>query len=290
MMVFAAVAEAGSFTHAAHALGLGRARVSQIVRALELRLGVKLLNRTTRSVSLTEVGAQYFDKCRLMAELGEDANAMARAAQETVGGVLRIKLPIAGGQLVSVICAFMRENPAITVELIESDTPVNMVAERVDVAFASGTPEDITLRAMPLGSVFEILVAAQGYIAQHGAPETPEDLRGLDWVCHTAERKHGKITLRRMGHPHAVLNQPAKVVAGSAASIARFVREGAGFAILPSALVAEDLASGAMVRILPEYHGFEIPISALYGYQNMVPLKVQAFLDFVKANLELPAP
>jgi len=191
---------------------------------------------------------------------------------------------------VPVICAFIRENPDITVELIESDSPVDMVAERVDVAFASGAQEDTVLRSIPLGSVFEILVASREYIASHGLSKTTDDLRRLDWISHKVELKSGKITLRRMGHPNAVLNQPAKVVAGSAASIAAFVRAGASFAVLPSALVAEELASGEVVRILPDYHGFEIPISALFGYQNMVPLKVRAFLDFVKANLELPAP
>ncbi|NOR61866.1 MAG: LysR family transcriptional regulator [Rhodobacteraceae bacterium] len=289
MIIFVAVVEAGSFTGAAAGLGLGRARVSQIVGALELRLGVKLLNRTTRSLSLTEIGAAYFEKCRLMAALGMKANDTARAAQESVRGVLRIKVPVAAMLLTPVISAFIREYPEISIELIESDLPVDMVEQRLDVAFTSGPLEDSPLRMVPFGTLFEILCASKSYIETHGMPTRVQDLTGLDWVAHEAASRQGKITVRRSGHPVKRLRLKSRVVAGSAASLKQFVLNGAGFGVLPSALVAEELASGTLVRILPDYHGYEIPVMAVFGYQNTVPLKVRVFLDYMKANLRFPA-
>lgn len=289
MMAFAAVVEAGSFTGAASRLGLGRARVSQIVRELELRLGVKLLNRTTRSLSLTEVGAQYFENCRLISELAAEANATAREAQENVRGVLRIKVPVAAALLTPVISGFVRENPEITVELIESDISVDMVEQRLDVAIMSGPLEDSTLRMVPLGTLFEILCAAKSYIDAHAMPARVQDLAGLDWIAHEAASKQGKIIVRRSGYPVKRLRQSPRVVVGSAASLKKFVLHGAGFGVLPSALISKELASGELVRILPDYHGYEIPIMAVFGYQKTVPLKVRVFLDYMKAHLRFPA-
>ncbi len=245
MMVFATVAGAGSVTAAAKSLGLGRARVSQIVRELELGLGVKLLNRTTRSLSLTEVGAAYYHTCRKMAEMAEDANSAARAAQESVSGVLRIKVPVAAALLTPVTSGFIRDNPEITIELIESDRPVDMVEQRLDVALTSGPLENSSLRMVPLGTLFEIIFASKSYLAANGMPKRIKDLTKLNWVAHEAGSKQGKIIVRRSGHPVTRLRHTPRVVAGSAASLKLFVLNGAGFGVLPSALIAEELASGA---------------------------------------------
>lgn len=284
MMVFALVAEQQSFTRAAERLGLGRARVSQIITELELRLGATLLNRTTRSLSLTEVGAQYFETCQKIQSLSEQANTVAAQSNETVSGVLRIKTPVAGVLIFPFVSGFIRENPEIRVELIESDTPVDLVENRVDVAFASGPMGESSLPVMHVGSITEILVASSAYVENHNLPKTPEDLLKLDWISHHQEAKSGKLVLRRTGQPVLKYSKVPKVVAGSVASLKEFVLGDIGFSILPAVFFSKELASGKLVRLLPEYHSYEIPISIVYGYRNIVPAKVRAFLDFVQAN------
>lgn len=164
-----------------------------------------------------------------------------------------------------------------------------MVEQRLDVAFASGPLEDSNLRMVPLGTLFEVIFASPSYIAAHRKPANVEDLLKLDWVAHEADSQRGKITIRRSGQPVNRLRKTPRVMVGSIASLKHFVLNGAGFGVMPSALIVDELASGALVRILPDYHGYEIPLLAVYGYQNTVPLKVRAFLDYMKVNLHFPA-
>lgn len=288
MMVFTAVANLGSFTKAGEQLGLGRARVSQIVGQLEHKLNVKLLNRTTRSLSLTEIGGEYLEKCRLIYDLAEEANAIAQDAQESVSGVLRIKVPVGGALITPVVAAFLRAHPDVRVDLVESDTAVDLTESRIDVAFMSGPLADSTLRTVPMGSIFEILCASREYLDEHGTPGSVQDLARLDWVCHYEEQKSGSIRIRQSGATNVKLKLKPKVVATSVLAIKSFIVNGAGFGVLPSAFVMDELKSGQIVRILPEFQGYDIPLLAVYGYQNMVPLKVRVFLDFIKANITLP--
>jgi DNA-binding transcriptional LysR family regulator len=288
MMVFTAVATLGSFTAASEKLGLSRARVSQIVSLLEQQLNVKLLNRTTRSISLTEVGAQYLEKCLSIHDLAEEANAIARDAEETVSGVLRIKTPIGATLIAPVLAAFLRRYPDIRIELIESDTVVDQVEARIDVAFASGPVADTTLRCVPVGHLREILCASKAYLDENRRPKNLNDLINLDWICHREEQKNGGLQVRRSGNDKTKLQMKPKVVASSVAGIRNFVINNAGFCVLPAPFVGEELKSGQVERILPEYHGYDIPIFLSYGQQNMVPLKVRVFLDFIQENLKFP--
>lgn len=288
MMVFTAVATSGSFTAASEKLGLGRARVSQIVGLLEQRLNVKLLNRTTRSLSLTEVGAQYLEKCVMIQDLAEEANAIARDAEETISGVLRVKVPIGAALIAPVFAAFLRLHPDVRLELIESDTVVDQVEARIDVAFASGPITDNSLRSVPVGQFREILCASKAYLDKNGRPSILEDLTRLDWVCHREEQKNGGVQVRGSDNERTKLRMTPKVVATSVAGIRNFVLNDAGFCVLPAPFVADELESGKVERILPEYQGYDIPIVLAFGYQNMVPLKVRVFLDFIQENLKFP--
>ncbi len=286
MMVFTSVATLGSFTAASEKLGLGRARVSQIVGLLEKRLNVKLLNRTTRSLSLTEVGAQYLDKCLLIQDLAKEANAIARDAEETVSGVLRIKVPIGATLVAPVFAAFLHQHPDIRIELIESDTTIDQVEARIDVAFASGPITDTSLRCVPVGHLREILCASKNYLDKHGRPQNLEDLINMDWVCHREEQKNGGARVRHSTNGTIKLRMKPKVVATSVAGIRNFVISDVGFSILPAPFVEDELKTGRIERILPEYQGYDIPIFLTYGYQNMVPLKVRVFLEFIQENLK----
>ncbi|MFM2587384.1 LysR family transcriptional regulator [Vibrio sp. TBV020] len=281
MMVFATVAEKGSFTLAAEELNLGRARVSQIVSKLEQTLNTRLLHRTTRSLSLTDAGEAYLEKCQAIAEIAQEANTHTQNVNPVPSGTIRISTP--NTTLISVLSDFLRLYPEIKLDVIESDSYSNLIESRCDIALrASSSLEDSSLYAIKLGYFTDMLCATPTYLAKHPPVKCVEDLLKLDWVSHHIV--HGEKQLTLVNHEGAVtkLAHSPKVQVRTSISVREFVLNDLGFAIMPSFMIKDQLERGELTRLLPTVHDYQVPIYVIYQDKALMPLRVKVLIEFLK--------
>lgn len=288
LLIFAHVAELGSFSRAADRLGLPKSTVSRRLAALEQRMGERLLLRTTRRQTLTEFGLQLLEHARqVVAEL-DAVGVLREQRQAAPSGRLRVSMPgdFANMVLVDSLAAFLALHPAITLELDLSPRRVDLLGEGFDVVVRMGDlPDDALLVASKLAVFTHGLYASPGYLAEHGDPQTPVDLAG-----HSAVR-----LLRGNGEPAAwTLIQgeqdwrgvPAgRASANSPEMLIRLARAGAGIAAVPDHFAAADVRAGALRRVLP---GWNLPTSvawAVYPGRKLMPPKTRAFVDMLKMAL-----
>ncbi len=283
MMVFTKVVETQSFTKAGEALGIGKARVSQIVTKLEQALETRLLNRTTRSLSLTETGASYYAKCESIRDLALEANDEAKMVNTTPSGLIRISTSVGHAGFINLLSEFLKQYPQIELDIVESDSYSDLISSRFDLAIrASSALEDSSLYATPIGVIQDILCASPEYLAQFPAINTIEDLQPLDWISHHIV--HGDKALRLESSQGKVtkLNKQPRVRVNTTQSIKQFMLKNLGFGIVPDYAVENELASGALKRILPEVHNLAIPIYAVYQNKALMPLRNRTLIDFLK--------
>lgn len=286
---FIAVAEAMSFVAAAARLETDPSVISRRVRRLEEQLGVRLFSRTTRRVALTEVGERYLLR---VSDLLEQLDAAGREAAELADspqGLLRVSAPHSYGRLVlgPMLAAFLASQPRIRVDLRLSDRLVDLLAEGFDVAFRAGPLRDSSMIVRRLASYRDVLLAAPAFLRRHGQPATPDDLGRLacigfsgraDWPEWRLSNGQRTVTLRPKG---------PLVVDSSQIQLAVALR-GAGIVLAPQWLVSGEIASGRLVRVLPDWHGREEGIiHALMPPGRMLPAKTRVFLDAVQASLGL---
>ncbi len=288
LMIFARVAELGSFSRAAERLGLPKSTVSRRLAALEQRMGERLLLRTTRRQTLTEFGLQLLEHARqLVAEL-DAVGVLREQRQAAPSGRLRVSMPgdFANMVLVDSLAAFMALHPAITLELDLSPRRVDLLGEGFDVAVRMGElPDDALLVATKLAVFTHGLYASPDYLAGHGDPQTPDDLPG-----HVAVR-----LLRGNGEPAGwTLLQgeqrwsgvPAgRVSANSPEMLIRLASAGAGIAAVHDHYAVADVRAGALRRVLPDW---DMPTStawAVYPGRKLMPAKTRAFVDMLQVAL-----
>lgn len=282
-LIFTRVVECHSFTQAAQALAMQKSTVSRRIALLEERLGVRLLNRTTRKLRLTEVGQAYYERCRqIMLDFAEAEQAVMQLQQEP-SGLLRITAPIEFGQLFlgRVLGAFMQQYPQITAEVEITSRHVDPLEEGVDIAILIGQPQDSTLIARKLFSSGRRLCASPVYLATHGTPHTVADLAN-----------HRAILLPQDSTRYWPLvgeNIPCQRVLSS--NNLTFAREaalaGAGIAALPFMLSENQVQSGDLVELLPEVRLPVGEVYAVYPSRRFQAMKVKAFLDFLMRSLRL---
>ncbi|MEZ4325012.1 MAG: LysR family transcriptional regulator [Polyangiales bacterium] len=278
LQVFAQVAALGSFTRAAAELDMPKSTVSRKVSELEARLGVRLLQRTTRKLSLTEAGHTYFAHAqRVLAELEEAELAVTRM-QDAPRGLLRVTAPLNFNHLAPVVAVFLQRFPEVQVELVCADRVVDLVHEGFDVAVRVGALSDSSLIARSLGSVESHLVASPAFLAAHGAPANPSELSRLPALGFGVGSMRPTFRLVRAGAEVAVQVTP-RLVVNDFVFLDEAARAGLGVALLPLFRCAEDLESGALVRVLPEWCSPPIPLHAVYPSTRHLSPKVSAFLD-----------
>ncbi|WP_217476985.1 LysR family transcriptional regulator [Stutzerimonas stutzeri] len=280
-LIFTRVVECHSFTQAAASLGMQKSTVSRRIVQLEERLGVRLINRTTRRLRLTEVGQAYYERCRqIMLDFAE-AEQVVMQLQQAPAGLLRICAPIEFGQWIlgRVLGDFMRLYPDINAEVELASRYVDPVEEGVDIVIAVGQPNDSTLIARKLFETRRRLCASPAYLAQHGAPATVADLAA-----------HRAISLSRdpvRYWPLVEQNVVCRRVLGC--NNITFAREaalaGAGIAVLPTMITDQEVRDGDLVELLPHV---ELPVGevyAVYPSRRFQAMKVKAFLDFLMQSL-----
>lgn len=286
MRAFIRVVQIGSFSAAAREQGTSQATISKKVAALESKLGVKLLSRSSRELSLTEVGTEYYDKCvAIIAELDE-AEATARSLVASPRGTIRIAAPVVFGRLViaPVLAEFLTLYPDIKVDLVLSDKHVDLIAEGIDVAFRAKQLEDSSLVARYLFDNPMLLVASPEYLAIHGGPKEPIDLKRHNCLVYSMLKS---INIWHFDYKGTVMSVPVSgnCQCDSGDVILELALAGLGVAELPIWMLDEHLKSGRLKLLLPEYKAKPLPFHAVYPQNRHVPLKVRSFVDYMKQKL-----
>jgi len=284
--VFVRVVERGSFTRAADEMGISRAVASKYISRLEERLGARLLHRTTRRLSLTEAGAALFEASREALErIGEARDAVARF-QSKPRGRLRVSAPMSFGilHLGPAIADFSSKYPEISLDVTLDDRYVNLVAEGIDVAVRIGVLTDSTLVARRVGVTTAVACASPAYLAEHGEPQTPEELAGHDCLVY-AYLGHANVwrfTARDGREIPVAVTGSLRVNNGIL--LAEAAAAGRGVLVSPSFYVAPLLKDGRLKRLLPDYRLPELGIHAVYPQGTHVPPKVRVFVDYLAAR------
>jgi len=285
MSVFAKVVVTGSLSNAARELGLSPAMVSRRLAALETRLGVRLINRTTRSLHLTDEGSTYYESCsRVLAEI-EQANASVSAGRQEPQGTLRVALPAAfGNQYVApLVPQFAALFPAVQLALSLSDRTVNLVEDGFDLAIRIAALEDSSLAARKLAPNRRVVCASPEYLRRHGAPTSPEELSQHNCLLasdfgSTWEYKDpaGKLDSVRVSGRYICDNWEV---------LREWALSGLGIALKSTWDVRRHLSSGALVSLLPGYSfDSDVAIYAVYPHRRHLPAKTRAFIDFLASS------
>ncbi|MEX2642453.1 MAG: LysR family transcriptional regulator [Acetobacterales bacterium] len=280
MEVFVRVAEEGSFSAAARHLGLSNTAVSKQVKALEGRLGARLLNRTTRRVALTEVGRAYLERARrILAEVEETEHAAGRQHAEP-RGTLRLNAPLSFGSLhvATAIPDFLAQYPDMEVEMTMTDRFVDVVEEGYDLAIRGRTmPVESSLIARRIAPERFAVCAAPAYLAAQGRPAAPADLAAHDCLAYAGTGNW------RFAGPDGEVTVPVhgRLRANNGDALRAATLGGLGVALLPTFLVGDDLRQGRLERLLPGWEPPEAGIFAIYPHTRFLSAKVRAFIDFL---------
>lgn len=284
--VFAEVVKAGGFTAAARVLGLPKSTVSRRVSALEERLGTRLLQRTTRRVSLTDVGEVYYSRAaRALDELRDAEDALADL-RDAPRGVLRLSAPVDIGHdlLASLIAAYRRAHPEVSLVVELDNRRVDLVAEGYDLAIrASAQLDDSSLVARKLASAEMRLFASDEYLAQHGTPARPGDLGQHALLLFRAPRLHTALELHQ-GAGRTSVEVKGWLSSTDIGFLRRAALEGLGIAALPTFACSGDVAHGALRRVLPEHHAGLSSLYAVYPSARYLAPKVRAFVELAAAQ------
>jgi DNA-binding transcriptional LysR family regulator len=278
---FIEIADQGSLTRAAETLNLSRAMISRHLEALERWLGARLLHRTTRSVSLSEAGMQALPRLRQMVEMADELQAVAGAHRTEPAGKLRIttSLSFAVSCLAQAVVDFQARHPRIEIELLTVDRAVDLVAERIDLAVRITNRLDDGVVARRLASCRSVLCASPAYLKQHGRPERPEELEKHRCITSTFGAR-AEYRLRRAGRVTTHLVK-GSLSSNETAVLRQAALSGAGIAMLPSYYVRDDLAQGALVRLLPDHEPEPLGIHAVYLSRQHQPQPLKLLIDFL---------
>jgi len=281
MQVFIEVADRASVTQAADALDMSRAMASRYLERAEQWLGVRLLHRTTRRVSLTDAGEEALQRCRQMLELSRDLQNVAGTRHEAPTGKLRIttSTSFADAYLAHVVAGFLSRYPQTQVDLIATERTVNLVEERIDLAVRIGNVMDESLIARRLGACRSVVCASPTYLEANGYPNAPDDLRNHRCITH-AYVGRAEFRLQR-GRQTLRIPIKGQLQSNEAAITRRAALAGAGIAMLPTYLISRDLASGELIRLLPDCEPEPLAIQAVYLSRQHQPQLLRMMVDFL---------
>lgn len=285
MTAFVQVVDTGSFSRAARRLNVSPAVVTGHVKALEKRLGVQLLNRTTRKVNVTEVGRAFYERCgRILAEI-DQAESIASAEQSTPRGTLRLNTSVSLARLVSpLINEYVELYPEVAFELIMTDCMVDLVEEGFDLALRNGPLPDSSLITRRLGMGRMVLCASPDYLARNGTPQRPEDLADHNCLIYVNSCLETHWRFAGADGEHEV-EISGNLRTNSIEGLRAATLAGMGISLVPTAGVAEDVKRGRLVVLLANYRTEESIVQAVYPPGRHIPVKVRTFVDFLQKRL-----
>ena len=288
MKIFTAVVDNGSFATAANRLDMSRAMASKSVAALEEHLGTRLLNRTTRRLSLTEAGMAFYERSvQILADIWE-AEQVAGATATEPHGTLKVTMPLAYGlhRLGPVIAGYARRYPRVKMNLSLSDRKVDLVEEGYDVAIRIGKLPESGLIARKLGTVHGVIVGAPDYLERQGRPKAPADL--ADHVCLGYSLASLGDEWRLQGPGEVVSVRSSGSIKADNGDMLRLAAvAGSGLIFQPWFIVEEDVRAGRLERVLEDYTSEELGIYAVYPSRRYLSAKVRTFVDFVFEQLQI---
>jgi DNA-binding transcriptional LysR family regulator len=282
LTAFVRVVDSGGFSAAARRLNMSTTMVSNHVQALEDRLGARLLNRTTRKVSLTEVGKAYYDRCtHILADL-EQADDIAGASQSTPRGTLRIYTATHIVPFVApVIAEFLSVYPEVKIDLTMGERAIDIIDEGYDLALRLTPPVESSLIVRSLATWRHVLCCSPGYLGKHGPLQQLAELANHNCVRHVlypyedgwhfVDRNGTAVSARVSGNLYT----------NSGETLRRAALQGVGISLAPGFLIAEDLESGRLVRLLSEYKPVEFAMNAVYPHRHHLSAKVRSFIDLL---------
>jgi DNA-binding transcriptional LysR family regulator len=280
---FVAVVDAGSFARAAGRLGLSTSACSRLVADLEARLDARLLNRTTRSLSLTEPGRALLERARqLLADFAE-AEALAQAGRVRARGTLRVSAPVIFGvrHLAPLIAPFQKRHPEVRLDLALADRKVDLVEEGFDLAVRIGSVDSPALIARPLGLTTILACAAPAYLKRRGVPRTPADLARHDCLIYTHLPVRGEWRFTAPDGRALRARVQGAVESNHSDLLVAAAVQGLGICCEPDFAVGPDLEAGRLVRVLADHAPPSAPIHAVYASRRQLSAKVRAYVDFL---------
>lgn len=282
MRVFTAVVETGSFSRAAEQLHLSATAVSRHVAELEKHLGAQLLQRSTRRIHLTEIGTNYYDRCRLILADVEEAEAQAATSESQPKGILRISLPHSFGlrYIAPLMPEFCKRYPELQLELSFSDRTVDLVEEGIDMAIRIKGELKTSLVARKLAPVRIICCAAPAYLKLHGIPQSPDSLSQHNCITYSYAATANSWTFLHDGKPCEV--QVKGSLRSNSGDMGRLAaRNGLGITTLPIFIVCDDLRSGTLIELLPEYPIPPINVYAVYLPGARRAARIKAMVEYL---------
>jgi DNA-binding transcriptional LysR family regulator len=285
--VFVAVVEAGGFSAAAKRLEATPAAVSRRIKGLEQRLGVRLLQRTTRKIRLTEAGELYFREVRAMLA---DLRAVEQRLDEVTGqatGELRIAAPMSFGQrrLAPLLPQFALAHPKLSISLILEDRETDIVGEGFDLALRIAYPSDSSFVSRPITTIPRYLVASPDYIARRGKPNSPEDLLQHDCLHYSVISEREEWSFGGSIREESILVK-GSYCANNGDVLAEAAIQGLGITLLPDFIIDEALAEGRLVRVLEDWERAPLTLSVLYPSRRHVPAKTRLLIEYLITNLQ----
>ena len=289
MQVFVRVVESGSFSKAARDFAITQPTVTKMVAATEERLKVRLLNRNTRGVSLTETGALYFEKCKTITREAMDAENIGSLRQHQTQGLLRVGTSVAFGRRVIVPLAleYMARHPQVQLDLSFEDRYTDLVAQGIDVAIRMGKLADSSLGARFLGANPWLLVAAPRYLRKHGTPHAAADLTGHAALIYSSVVGDDNWRLSNPKGQTVTVPVAGRMRSNNLSAILAAARNGLGLAALPRYVAVDSLAGGHVVEVLKDHKLPEQEIHAVFPSPKLVPGKVTAFVAFLQGHFGL---
>jgi DNA-binding transcriptional LysR family regulator len=285
LTVFVRAAEAGSFSRVAREFRVSQPSVSRMVASLEARLGVKLLLRTTRRVTLTDAGEAFLERARRILGDLDDAESAARGV-DSLQGTLRVAMSGAFGtrEVIPHLPAFLAQHPRLRLDLIISDRTDDLVAEGVDMALRLGHLPDSAFGARLLGSAPRLIVAAPAYLAERGTPKTPADLASHDCIVGPGLSSRSGWSFKR-GDAETSVAVEGRVHVATADGVIACAKAGLGIAIASRWMCRAELEAGELVPLVPDYQLDAVEIHAVYPAGRRPSIKVRTFADYLATKL-----
>lgn len=289
LQTFIRIVEAGSLSAAAAQLGTTQPTVSRRLQALERSLGLRLLQRSTHALRLTESGSQCYERAKLLLSSWDALEAELRGAQEQPEGLLRVKVPHALGQLqlLPPLIELLRRSPQLNIEWLLDDQPPNFNAQDLDCAIRVGPLTDTSVVALKLAEIPRILVAAPSLLEGRPLPQNPAALTGLDWLA-LGTFYRNELSLQGPNGEQARLALRPRLITDSLFALRNAVLAGLGVAAMSSWLARDGLADGRLLRLLPAWQAPALPVHLIYPYQRFQPAKLRHFIAAMRDSLSTP--
>jgi DNA-binding transcriptional LysR family regulator len=288
MEAFVRVVDHAGFTDAARKMGLSKSAVSKHVSALEARLAVRLLNRTTRRVSPTEVGLAYYDRARSVLAEASDADSMVTAMQASPKGSLKVSAPVSFGvtQVSAAVARFLCDYTEVDVNMVLDDRFVELMAEGFDVAIRIGSLSDSSLKARKLAGTRSVIAASPGYLAAAGTPKSIDDL-SEHRLLHYSQLSSGNFwRLRGPSGEERQLRVGGRLTVNNGEALMKAAEAGLGIAQIPSFMLGDAIEAGRLVEVLPNRPPEILGIYAVYPQGRFPQPKLRAFIDFMAEHFK----